>query len=532
MEKNRIDIEVSANTKQAESGLNNVRAGLENILKFENILKNSTVSKFAAMSKSVSDFQNVFKDLQGFENAQNKLKAPMFSDLIKDSELKNMGKSIDDLVNNGLYNYNKRLIEADLKTQKLADSQKGLVGFWKKTNDQTFEFNGNMLSLLFFGMEIKRVFGAAFSSIIESYKNIIPEQSEFNRQTTRLNANWEYFKFQLGDVLANSKIFDIFINGSILLIKKFQGLSDETKQFIVVGLGIGVLVGAVLMFVGVVLLGIAAIGNILIGLGFIEAASLKAFGPAMIARVKTFWATVTSPMAGAVAIIAAGFILSSKIINQWLVDEGKEIDGFWKNLLAIVSTFADGLVNIFILAVAGVINLFLGLGSGIYNTIKIIGEDIVSLGKGIKRAIVAVFTGEDVSDAFFSAFDGLNDRVGDILNTSNWFTNAMTTVNDLSTAWTTEINKLNKDTIDALSTPVADTSAEMAQLLKDVEDFNNTYGNVGTTDGGDTTTNETYNIYMDGTSYGITGVGSDLKKAVNKELEDLGIFPTVAGAKI
>ena len=51
---------------------------------------------------------------------------------------------------------------------------KTFIDGFNATSQEVIRFNGNLLSLLFFGMAMKQVFMGALKSIYEGYKKIIP----------------------------------------------------------------------------------------------------------------------------------------------------------------------------------------------------------------------------------------------------------------------------------------------------------------------------------------------------------------------
>lgn len=340
------------------------------------------------------------------------------------------------------------------------DQQIGAVGrVLKKSRQEVIGFNGNLLSILFLGMEMQRIFGGALKSIFEGYKKIIPENSKFNRDTTRLNANWEYFKFQLASALVGSKVFDVLINGAIMLIKKFQELSPTAKLFIVISLGILTAAGALFFFAGVIGLGIISLINLGVAFGITNTAAL---GFMYTLGKIFFW----------VGLIVGAFIIMKKMINNSIVEEGKKIEGVWNNLLAIGNTFIAGLANIFILAITG----FLAFFTLIYDTWKFtlssMGDIATSFGSAVKAALVAGLTGGfgAAKKAFLENFNVAD--IGETLsvNFTESFTNGTTEkLRDTAFKITDSINKWNSEYVNSLATD--QTSPELQTLLS-VNDMN------------------------------------------------------------
>lgn len=131
-----------------------------------------------------------------------------------------------------------------------------------KASEEVVKFNGNMLSLLFFGMELQRRAKAAFSALFEGFKKVIPEGHKFNQLTNRMSANWEFFKFQLARALTQTKLFTSFTKQVINLIKQLQQLPKPVKAFIAALLPITAAIGGILMMIGIWWLGLASVFNV------------------------------------------------------------------------------------------------------------------------------------------------------------------------------------------------------------------------------------------------------------------------------
>jgi hypothetical protein len=162
-----------------------------------------------------------------------------------------------------------RMLTRQLDNMKLSATQAvvplGNLGKslnFRRNSQGLLDFNGDMLSLMFLGMAFQGVFTSALSAIFDGYKKIIPENSAFNREVTKLTANFEFFKFQLADAFANSTLFTVLADSANSLLKMFQGLSPEMKNFVVIGLGVGVVASAFLAWLGIVSLGVASLVNL------------------------------------------------------------------------------------------------------------------------------------------------------------------------------------------------------------------------------------------------------------------------------
>jgi hypothetical protein len=156
------------------------------------------------------------------------------------------------------------------KAQNMAASK--FTGFIQKGQHAQIGFNGAALSGLFFGMQLQKTFGGALKSIFEGYKKIIPESHEFNKMTTRLSANWQFFKFQLADALSNSPLFQSLISFSIKLLQVLQGLPAPVKSFLMYAMLAAAALGAWLFTTNTLRLGLAGISD---QMGLINAATGK-----------------------------------------------------------------------------------------------------------------------------------------------------------------------------------------------------------------------------------------------------------------
>jgi len=152
--------------------------------------------------------------------------------------------------------------QKELVLMKQRNIEQSRFASWlRKGQDAQIGFNGSALSTLFFGMAIKNTFEGALKSIFGGYKKIIPASSEFNKSTTRLSANWEFFKFQLADALTQSPLFQKFIGYTIELVQSFQKLPTAMKEGIVWAMVLGAVLGSFLLVKSVVRLGLAGITN-------------------------------------------------------------------------------------------------------------------------------------------------------------------------------------------------------------------------------------------------------------------------------
>ncbi|GAG67374.1 unnamed protein product, partial [marine sediment metagenome] len=70
------------------------------------------------------------------------------------------------------------------------------------TKEHSRRFNHFGLTLMFFGMQLKRWFLVPMQAWIKSYADLVKGQTEASRGLTRLNVHWTYFRFIVGSALA------------------------------------------------------------------------------------------------------------------------------------------------------------------------------------------------------------------------------------------------------------------------------------------------------------------------------------------
>lgn len=340
---------------------------------------------FAVESK---ELDQAIKKFQKFKKSLNfGPKAVNFDQLAKDAVV--MNRQIDTM-------------NVNLKKTQIQTSRIGRI--WEQSKNGVFGFNGALLSTLFFGMEMQRIFGGALKGIFEGYKKIIPESHMFNIETTRLAANWEFFKFQLADALSNSPLFKILIGLTINLIKWFQGLSEETKTFIVISLGILTVIGAFMLYVSIIGLGIAGLGDL----------AIAAQG------VGSVFGAISTPLllvASLLLILGSSILFAtneSETMNSAYEDLAESFKLFGDVILDLVNTILSPF-NIELLSVgeamiwvAGLTQMFLSgvlsLGTGLVGLTNFL---VVGLG-GALITIGAVLV--DVGEAAVEMWNGLRGK--------------------------------------------------------------------------------------------------------------------------
>lgn len=221
------------------------------------------------------------------------------------------------------------------------------------------KFRGELLSIMFFGMAIVRVFGGLLRSSIQTFQAIAEGTTLSANAFTRLSAAWEFFKFSLIDALLASPLFMSLITNAISLLDKFNQLSDSTKQNIALTTIWGSAIGGILMLYGMIGLGIIGLITVtkawVTGIGGVYAASivLSRFFMSLIAQFmvliglgKYVWLPLSGAIANAWIVAIASMIVV--LVMLW-----KKFGGFFNALKA----WGAGVVLAIAFVVQGVLDI-------------------------------------------------------------------------------------------------------------------------------------------------------------------------------
>lgn len=362
----------------------------------------------------------------------NKKLDMMFKSIQKNTRtlnLPNFSKQFDEV---------SRSVEQTTKSvNKLTVQSSALGQIWENSKDGVFGFNGALLSTLFFGMEMQRIFGGVLTGIFEGYKKIIPESAMFNTMTTRLSANWEFFKFQLADALANSPLFQALIGYAINLLKWFQGLSETTKTWIAISMGVLAVVGAFMLYVSIIALGVAGLADLAVAA---KGAKLS------LASIKPIPILVG-------AAVLAGLLLGKKALDSFY-DSSELGSNAAENMKSVWTDTLNSVINPLAKAFGGTSleiknfdEAMIVLGVTIHNMLIVFGmlvDIVIFIGRtlinivsiAIRPFIASI---ETAADAIGKLLDG--DWDGALDAASNYFSNyadgVMTDIADIGDAWNT-----------------------------------------------------------------------------------------------
>ena len=180
-------------------------------------------------------------------------------------------------------------------------------------------FRGELLSIMFFGMAINRVFGGFLRTSFKAFQEVTEGTSRANNALTKLNAAWQFLKFSLIDALLESPFFRMMIEWAIKIIDKINGFNSKTKAWIVGIIVALALLGLVLMLYGMIGLGLIALQTVTAG---------WLFG---LTALKSFVLTSLIPaLAGiATALAVLGILVGIFLVIQF-IQKLKEKIGSWK----------------------------------------------------------------------------------------------------------------------------------------------------------------------------------------------------------
>ena len=381
----------------------------------------------------------------------------------------------------------------------------------KKASEQTLNLG---LSFLFFGLALRTFGVSSLQSIFEGYKKIIPESDKFNRQTAKLSANWEFFKFQLADALANSPLFQKFIAFLISAIQQLQKLPEPIKTFIVASLGALVVFGTIFFIVGQIILampvfaaGVGAVGKVAALVNklwiLMKVAIFKASAAVKVLNATKLGGLVASigTVLAALGVLTAAFIFANKVYGEELEKQGKEY----------TSTYA-GIFDVALSTILGIIALFV-----------LIGKAAASVGTTIVQAFKRAFS---KAGELFRAFI---NRDWDKL----WSISTDIVVDNLDDL-TKNLDNAAKQTADAFL-PLRDNLRESLGLVQDIQtdipsvsetfDVSTTLDDLEFPDLDNITSEQDQiinNIYVDGIPTG-TQLGESASQFVDDLLQETGL---------
>ncbi len=149
--------------------------------------------------------------------------------------------------------FNKAGRPVDALGNKMKNDRKSMDALKKST----VRFKMANLGLMFGFMALQRVVGGFWKSALASYNKANEETSAFRKETNKLSAAWEFFKYTMINALSTSVLFKLLIVGVMSVINWFNKLSPVSKRVIAIGLAIlfvvstiGFIIASIALFVG------------------------------------------------------------------------------------------------------------------------------------------------------------------------------------------------------------------------------------------------------------------------------------------
>ncbi len=174
-----------------------------------------------------SKFKNVGNSVKGVANPLFLMKDNIrsISAAVAHSQTKLKGwQSPIDVVNAKLSKSKAKMINFDQAVRKTTNS----IG---KINKKMNTFDMRLLSVMFGGMALSRLFGGITRNIINTFIKAEDHTSGLTNATTRLSASWEFMKFSIMDAL-NTDFFLAIIDN---IVKFINWISNLINKFPILG---------------------------------------------------------------------------------------------------------------------------------------------------------------------------------------------------------------------------------------------------------------------------------------------------------
>jgi hypothetical protein len=347
---------------------------------------------------------------------------------------------------------------------KVESKNSSVVQWANKGKEAMLGFNGAALSSLFLGMQLQKTFGGALKGVFEGYKKAIPEGHKFNMMTNKLSANWEFFKFQLADALAQSPIFQKFIEHTINLIKWLQKLNPEMKAFLTTTLAVVAAFGAWLFMTSTLKLGVA---------GLIDTSKTLqglATGFTWGKMSSTVWTVAVIAGIAALAKGVMDFYNSSELGKQ----AGNDMKSVWKDTMDSVLTPLGEIFRSLGTDINSTAETLIAIGVVTHNFMLIVGgiiDTLIFFGKIIKNIIDLVI---DLGLAFYHAGNAAaaflsGDYASAVRHASNITKNFTGDIEDVASAWNNYVANVDRKALSAQTVPAA-LEAYRSQLDSNMSD--------------------------------------------------------------
>jgi len=143
----------------------------------------------------------------------------------------------------------------------------------------TRRFNFDFLTLIFGGLVLKRVFGGALKSILNTFTKVRGENSEFTKATNRLTASFEFLKFTIASAL-DTPLFVAIIDFIVEIINRISEFlsANPAASRLILGLIAALAAGGVIALMLGSLIQIKDAINLIFGLNLFSGEALTNAG--------------------------------------------------------------------------------------------------------------------------------------------------------------------------------------------------------------------------------------------------------------
>jgi len=364
------------NKYMREAGLTFNKAG-----KFANIATNATVSQKNAIQRLTGVMQAHSNQVSNQQAMYGKLWRKDQSERIEEYARKHQNLNMDaKTLGSALGKLNWAINDQGKIVSNSTGKMTSQRGAQMQLINSTKRFRMELLSVMFFGMEIQRLFGALTKGSLEA--------------SGAMNV-WSAITTLMGLPVA-LKLTDALIN----LLKWWDDLSPATKEWISQILWAGYALGSFLLILGTVSLGLAGIKKLIIGPVVAAIHWLKATWIATGGELSPFLGIIVSKVVGfAVIVIGAFRAISGFLSGNWW----KIISGILMVLAGLVAFIFGGWIPALI---AAAVAAFVWLGDKVPQVAGIIMaavSPVVYILTGlydIIKGIIGLIQGKSLKEAF------------------------------------------------------------------------------------------------------------------------------------
>jgi hypothetical protein len=415
------------------------------------------------VSKAMGEISNVELPVKNMQQ-MNKL----FKDMIQVERFDKMGVNVD---------------EFRVSLEGVAN-QAGLTkGEFQKMQVQaqkmSRQFDMNMLSVMFFGMALQRIFGGIFSQMVNTFKLIDNKGlMPLSRGLARLEAAFSFMAFSV--MKAMEPLLLGVIDGVVRLIDWFSALPESVKMAAGVTVGALAGIGAAFLTVGTLGLGIRGIKNMFEDLGPAVSDFSKALSAGAITGI--------SPMVTGLLALAAALIVTYGLFKAFEIfgDDLKPVfDSASKSISDAFNAITFNLFGLEIDVSSIMNNIELILGSGFAVILSTVVTGISFLASGIQLAFGLLLTAAGISILeFMKKIQGLLQFVE---NSLAWLEGREAITFDFATdfgvieAGLFNISQAGENAVDSankLFESFADISNTVGRI-KNEQKFEKLYGSIG-----------------------------------------------------